>query len=364
MSPSTSTVKPATRKVALIMAAGTGGHVFPALAVAHALVAQGYDIHWLGTPYGMEQNLVPAAGYPLHAVNIRGLRGKGIKGLILAPWRIALATWQSLAVIRAIKADIVVGFGGYIAGPGGVAARLAGGPLLIHEQNAIAGMTNRWLNRIAHLSLQAFPGALSGAVTVGNPVRRELEELPVRAVPLSGPLNVLVVGGSLGAAALNDAVLACWQGLAVDQRPDLRHQVGKRDYERMLAAYEASNVVAEVSAFIDDMAAAYGWADLMICRSGALTVSEIAAVGKAAIFVPFPYAVDDHQTVNAGYLADAGAALIRQQKDLTPEWLQQTLGLLNQDRSRLQTMADQSRAQARPDATALAVEQIMRKTRD
>jgi UDP-N-acetylglucosamine--N-acetylmuramyl-(pentapeptide) pyrophosphoryl-undecaprenol N-acetylglucosamine transferase len=245
-----------------------------------------------------------------------------------------------------------------------VAARLAGVPLLIHEQNAIAGMTNRWLNRIAHLSLQAFPGALSGAVTVGNPVRRELAELPVRAVPPSDPLNVLVVGGSLGAAALNDVVLTCWQGLAADQRPNLRHQVGKRDYERMLAAYDASNVVAEVSAFIDDMAAAYGWADLMICRSGALTVSEIAAVGKAAIFVPFPYAVDDHQTVNAGYLADAGAALIRQQKDLTPEWLQHTLGLLNQDRSRLQTMADQSRAQARPDATALAVEQIMRKTRD
>ncbi|MDP2609963.1 MULTISPECIES: undecaprenyldiphospho-muramoylpentapeptide beta-N-acetylglucosaminyltransferase [unclassified Oceanobacter] len=351
-------------KVALIMAAGTGGHVFPALAVARALVAQGYVIHWLGTPYGMEQNLVPAAGYPLHAVNIRGLRGKGIKGLMMAPWRIALATWQSRAVIRAIKADIVVGFGGYIAGPGGVAARLAGVPLVIHEQNAIAGMTNRWLNRIAHLSLQAFPGALAGAMTVGNPVRRELVELPARAVPLSGPLNILVVGGSLGASALNDAVLACWQAMPAAGRPNLRHQVGKRDAERMLAAYAASDVVADVSAFIDDMEAAYGWADLMICRSGALTVSEVAAVGKAAIFVPFPYAVDDHQTINAGYLANNQAALICQQKDLTPEWLQQTIGLLDKDRARLQGMADQSHAQARPDATALAVEQIMRKTRD
>ncbi|MDO6748637.1 undecaprenyldiphospho-muramoylpentapeptide beta-N-acetylglucosaminyltransferase, partial [Gilvimarinus sp. 1_MG-2023] len=321
------------------MAAGTGGHVFPALAVARALVAQGYVIHWLGTPYGMEQNLVPAAGYPLHAVNIRGLRGKGIKGLMMAPWRIALATWQSRAVIRAIKADIVVGFGGYIAGPGGVAARLAGVPLVIHEQNAIAGMTNRWLNRIAHLSLQAFPGALAGAMTVGNPVRRELVELPARAVPLSGPLNILVVGGSLGASALNDAVLACWQAMPAAGRPNLRHQVGKRDAERMLAAYAASDVVADVSAFIDDMEAAYGWADLMICRSGALTVSEVAAVGKAAIFVPFPYAVDDHQTINAGYLANNQAALICQQKDLTPEWLQQTIGLLDKDRARLQGMA-------------------------
>ncbi|MDO6804358.1 glycosyltransferase, partial [Wenyingzhuangia sp. 1_MG-2023] len=175
-----------------------------------------------------------------------------------------------------------------------VAARLAGVPLVIHEQNAIAGMTNRWLNRIAHLSLQAFPGALAGAMTVGNPVRRELVELPARAVPLSGPLNILVVGGSLGASALNDAVLACWQAMPAAGRPNLRHQVGKRDAERMLAAYAASDVVADVSAFIDDMEAAYGWADLMICRSGALTVSEVAAVGKAAIFVPFPYAVDDH----------------------------------------------------------------------
>ncbi|WP_221799218.1 undecaprenyldiphospho-muramoylpentapeptide beta-N-acetylglucosaminyltransferase [Oceanobacter mangrovi] len=356
-----STGKP---KVALMMAAGTGGHVFPALAVARALQLEGFEIHWLGTPHGMEQNLVPQAGIELHAVNIKGLRGKGLIGLLVAPWRILQATLQSLTVIKQIKADIVIGFGGYIAGPGGVAARLAGLPLLIHEQNALAGMTNKLLNRLAKVSLQAFPGALEGAITVGNPVRDEVVDLPETPIPHQRPLNILVVGGSLGASALNDAVLACWQQMPLEQRPQLRHQVGKRDEQRMLEAYAATDVKADVSAFIDDMAAAYEWADLLICRSGALTVSEIAAAGKASILVPYPYAVDDHQTVNAAYLADAGAALIRQQKELTPEWLLETVQQLNSDRQRLQAMATASRQQAKADATALAVEQIMRLTRD
>lgn len=351
-------------KTALMMAAGTGGHVFPALAVARALRERGYDVHWLGTPNGMEQNLVPKDNIPLHAVDIKGLRGKGIAGLLVAPWRIFKATMQSLRIIRSIKADIVIGFGGYIAGPGGVAARLAGLPLVVHEQNALAGMTNKLLNRIAHVSLQAFPNALPDAITVGNPVRQDVVDLPQAPVPAQRKLNVLVVGGSLGAKALNDAVLACWKQWPQAQRPNLRHQVGKRDEERMLAEYAESDVVADVSAFIDDMAEAYEWADLLVCRSGALTVSEIAAAGKPSILVPFPFAVDDHQTANARYLADAGAAMIRQQKELTPEWLLQTLQSLDNQREALQEMASQSRKQAKVSATELTVEQIERLIRE
>lgn len=351
-------------RTALIMAAGTGGHVFPALAVAKELQQRGYEIHWLGTPAGIEQRLVPANGIPLHAVNIRGLRGKGVAGLLAAPVRIAQAVWQSLRVMRRIRASVVVGFGGYIAGPGGVAARLAGLPLVIHEQNALAGMTNRLLSRIAHISLQAFPGALPGAQVVGNPVRAGLEGLASAAVTEPRRLRVLVVGGSLGAVALNDVVLACWQMMNADERPELRHQTGQKDYDRMAAAYATTDVNAQVSAFIDDMNEAYAWADLVICRAGALTVSELAAAGKAAIFVPFPFAVDDHQTVNAGYLVKAGAALLRQQKEITPHWLLETVNELNADRERLAVMAANSRQLAMPDATRDTADIIERITRD
>lgn len=357
----------AAKPVALMMAAGTGGHVFPALAVAKALQQKGYEIHWLGTPKGMEQRLVPQNGIPLHAVNIKGLRGKGVIGMLAAPWLILKAILESLKIIRQVDACIVIGFGGYIAGPGGVAARLAGLPLVIHEQNAYAGMTNKLLNKIAHRSLQAFPGALPGAISVGNPVRSDLvAENSVSAVGTEEQqLKVLVVGGSLGARALNDAVLQCWQNLAAEQRPLLRHQVGQRDLERMTAEYQKTTLEnVEMSAFIDDMAAAYQWADLLVCRSGALTVSEVAAAGKPAIFVPFPYAVDDHQTVNAHYLVDAGAALIRQQKDLTPEWLAERIIELDSDRNRLKDMAAASLQQAKPNATEMALEEIERTLHD
>lgn len=351
-------------KTALIMAAGTGGHVFPALAVAHELQERGYRIHWLGTPAGMEQRLVPAHGFDLHAVNIRGLRGKGIAGLLMAPLRIAQATWQSLKVIRRTQASVVVGFGGYIAGPGGVAARLAGLPLVIHEQNALAGMTNRLLSRIAHVSLQAFPGALPNAQVVGNPVRAGLQAKNDEDVDVSRPLRVLVVGGSLGAVALNDVVLACWQNMAPQQRPLLRHQTGQKDYERMAAAYAATDVTASVSAFIDDMTEAYQWADLVVCRSGALTVSELAAAGKASILVPFPFAVDDHQTVNAGYLVNAGAALLKQQRDITPAWLNEQIGLLAANRQQLAAMAAASKTLSRINATRDTADIIERIERD
>ncbi|MGB1091148.1 MAG: undecaprenyldiphospho-muramoylpentapeptide beta-N-acetylglucosaminyltransferase [Oceanobacter sp.] len=351
-------------KVALMMAAGTGGHVFPALAVAKQLVEEGYEVHWLGTPTGMENRLVPMNGFPLHAVNIKGLRGKGFAGILAAPWLIAKAVWQSLKIIRQIKTNVVIGFGGYIAGPGGVAARLAGLPLIIHEQNALSGLTNRMLNRISHTSLQAFPGTLPGAVTVGNPVRADLvcSDFDLKVNP--DRLRVLVIGGSLGAKALNDAVLACWQLLEEDKRPELRHQVGQKDSERMLAAYQNTDVKAEVTAFIDDMAAAYQWADLMICRAGASTVSEVAAAGKPAIFVPFPFAVDDHQTVNAGYLVGAGGALLKQQSELTPEWLAEQISNLDSDRGRLEQMARINRNKALPDATEHAVKEIERTIHD
>lgn len=357
------------KKTALMMAAGTGGHVFPALAVARELADQGYDIHWLGTPHGMENRLVGGAGFTLHPVSIKGLRGKGALGLLMAPLRVLQATLQSLAIIRRIKPGVVAGFGGYIAGPGGVAARLMGIPLLIHEQNALAGMTNRLLNRVATVSLQAFPGALPGAAVVGNPVRADIIHCSSER-QASKRLRVLVVGGSLGAAALNRVVLDVWKSLPVEQRPALKHQVGKRDFTAMTEAYTRSGLLNDpkadvgVQEFIQDMSAAYQWADLVICRSGALTVSEIAVSGKPAIFVPYPHAVDDHQAVNASYLENAGAALICQQHDLTAEWLKETIAALTSGPEQLKYMAECSRRCAVLDATERTVEEIERIYRD
>lgn len=356
------------RKTALIMAAGTGGHVFPALAVAKALQQQGYDVQWLGTPSGMENKLVGEANICLHQISIKGLRGKGIKGLLLAPLRIVQAVAQSISVIRQLRPGVVVGFGGYIAGPGGVAAKLSGVPLLIHEQNALAGLTNKWLSRIANVSLQAFPGALDNAKVVGNPVRAELKPAVTENLG-QRKLRVLVVGGSLGAVAMNKVVHQVWSSFPVDERPELFHQVGARDFDNMSAIYEADGLLSEpggirVQAFIQDMAAAYGWADLVVCRSGALTVSELAATGKPAILVPYPYAVDDHQTVNAGFLEQAGAAIICQQTDLTADWLTRTLQTLIQEPGRLADMAKSSAQCAVYDATDRTVEEIERIYRD
>jgi len=352
-------------RTVLMMAAGTGGHVFPALSVAEALSEKGYQIHWLGTPAGMENRLVEQAGFPMHRVSIRGLRGKGVAGIALAPFRIAQATWQSLKVIRSIRPGAVVGFGGYIAGPGGVAARLMGVPLLIHEQNALAGMTNRWLSRIANVSLQAFPGALSCAKVVGNPVRKSLVASGPRRVTTLADMNILVVGGSLGAVAVNNVVLETWKQWPRADQPALFHQVGARDHDNMQASYQQSGLMADDShirmqAFIEDMAAAYQWADLVVCRAGALTVSELAAAGKPAILVPYPHAVDDHQTVNAGYLEKAGAALICQQTDFSVAWLTDTLQQLIASPETLADMAIASQACAVLDATEQTLEQIER----
>jgi UDP-N-acetylglucosamine--N-acetylmuramyl-(pentapeptide) pyrophosphoryl-undecaprenol N-acetylglucosamine transferase len=350
----------------LMMAGGTGGHVFPALAVARELSEQGFNVEWLGTAAGIEADLVPANNIILHTIDIAGLRGKGKLGLLKAPLRIIKAVAAARKVLKDVKPLAVVGLGGYATGPGGVAAYLSGIPLLIHEQNAKAGMTNRLLARIADCVMQAFPGALDGALTTGNPVRREVIEIPVpeQRESHNGNIRVLVVGGSLGAVALNQTVLAAMQLLPINERPQLRHQAGKRNVELVQQEYRSASVDADVTAFIDDMAAAYTWADLIICRAGALTVSEIAAAGCAAIFVPYPHAVDDHQTANAQYLQLAGAALIRQQSELSPEWLAQQWQQLNSDRELLREMASQARKLAVTDATDQVVNQIKRFARE
>lgn len=347
--------------VVLIMAGGTGGHVFPALAVANALQQQGVIIHWLGTQSGIEADLIPAAGIEIHYLSIKGLRGKGVVGLLAAPFKIVKAVIQAKKVINKIKPKIVVGFGGYVTGPGGVAAKIAGVPLVIHEQNAIAGLTNTLLAKISNKVLQAFPNTLKKAKTVGNPVRSNLTDLPAPSERIktdSNELKVLVVGGSLGAVAVNNMVLAAMQTIAPEKRPKLWHQVGKHNIETMQRAYAQAGVQAQVVAFIDDMAAAYEWADLVICRAGALTVAEVAAAGCAALFIPFPFAVDDHQTANANYLVKENAALMIQQTDLSADQLAQKWLFYSEHKQELLKMANAARELAITTATADVVEEI------
>lgn len=347
----------------LMMAGGTGGHVIPALSVAKALQAKGYRIEWLGTAAGIENKLVPQAGFPLHHLNIAGLRGKGKLGLLTAPWRICKAIWQARAVIKQVQPCAVVGFGGYATGPGGVAAKLAGVPLLIHEQNAIAGLTNKLLRPLSNVVMQAFPEALQGALTVGNPVREDVAAIAApeqRFTAAQKNLKVLVVGGSLGAVAINKLVLEAMQQLEPSERPQLRHQVGQNNLPQMQQAYQQAEVAAEVLPFIEDMAAAYAWADLVICRAGALTVAEIAAAGCAAWLIPYPFAVDDHQTANANYLVRHQAALLSQQHELTASQLASTLQQLQQHREQLLALANNARKLAITTATAEVVKQIER----
>lgn len=351
-------------KAILFMAGGTGGHVFPALAVAKEMAEKGYDIHWLGTSGGIEKDLVPAAGYPLHCIDIAGLRGKGKLGLLSAPFRILKAIWQAKKVIKMVKPVAALGMGGYATGPGGVAARLTAVPLLIHEQNAFAGMTNKLLHKISQTTMQAFPGALENALVTGNPVRKDVQQIRNQISASEQRLKVLVVGGSLGAVALNQTVLEAMTGLEEALRPDLWHQAGKRNIDDVQKQYQLAGIDARVTAFIDDMAAAYEWADLVVCRAGALTVSEVAAAGKAAIFVPFPFAVDDHQTANAQYLADKNAALICQQEDLSAGWLASQWKEFTNNKMALQQMADTARQLAMPNATQMVVEQIERFSRE
>jgi UDP-N-acetylglucosamine--N-acetylmuramyl-(pentapeptide) pyrophosphoryl-undecaprenol N-acetylglucosamine transferase len=344
----------------MIMAGGTGGHVFPALAVADYLRARDWRVVWLGARTGMEATLVPQHGYELAPIRFAGLRGKGLLAKLLLPLNLLVAFWQSLHAIRAHRPDVVLGMGGYIAFPGGMMAALLGRPLAIHEQNSIAGLANRVLAGVADRILVAFPGALKRSTPTGNPVREAIARVAPpaeRFAGRSGPLCVLVVGGSLGAAALNERVPQALALLPADDRPRVVHQSGAKHLEALRAGYAAAGVAADLVPFIEDMAQAYAEADVAICRGGATTVAELAAVGVASILVPFPYAVDDHQTTNARYLADAGAAILVQQRDLTPERLAEALRGLT--RERLLEMADKARALGKPDATRAVAEACM-----
>jgi len=340
----------------LIMAGGTGGHVFPALALARLLRAKSYEVIWLGTRRGLEARIVPADHFRIEWLSVGGLRGKGAITLLAAPFRLALALFQALRVMWRHRPLVVVGLGGFVTGPGGVAAWLTGRPLVIHEQNAIAGFTNRCLARIARQVLVAFPGAFAQNVktqVIGNPVRQDIAaaSLPAaRFAARSGPIRLLVIGGSLGAVKLNSTVPLAIVKLAGTLEFDIRHQAGARWAEAAQKSYADAGVQGEVTPFIDDMAAAYAWADLVICRSGALTVSELAAVGVGAVLVPFPAAVDDHQTHNARYLVNEGAAVLIADRDLTAESLASELQKLCASRANLLAMAERARRLARPQS--------------
>jgi UDP-N-acetylglucosamine--N-acetylmuramyl-(pentapeptide) pyrophosphoryl-undecaprenol N-acetylglucosamine transferase len=343
-----------------IMAGGTGGHVFPALAVAEELRDRGWDVSWLGTPDSFEARVVPAAGFELDTVQAFRLRGQGLVDRLAAPLRLLRAMRQARQVFGRRRPQVVLGMGGFVTGPGGLVSRLLGTPLVIHEQNAIPGMTNRWLARVARCVLEAFPGSFPARVNaraVGNPLRREITRLPPHeAIPDGRRVRLLVLGGSLGAQALNEQVPAALATLAPEILPDVRHQAGHGKAAATDAAYRRVAVAAEVSEFVDDMAAAYAWADLVICRAGALTVSELMAAGVAAMLVPFPFAVDDHQTVNAGYLTHADAAVLLPQSTLNAQDLGAQVGALVRDRGRLHDMGRRAYALARRDATKVVAD--------
>lgn len=355
-----------SRPCVMIMAGGTGGHVFPALSLAAVLRARDCEIVWLGTRSGIEARLVPPAGFPIEWLQIGGLRGKGLGTLLAAPLRLLRALMQAIAAMRRHRPRVVVGLGGYVTGPGGLAAWLTRRPLVIHEQNAVAGFTNRVLARFASSVLEAFEGSFGRIygragrfgeprkiITVGNPVRAEFFALPApqqRFAARSGALRILVVGGSQGAQRLNQVVPQAIGSLRGKLELHVRHQTGARTLEATRAAYAAQGISAEVDAFIDDMAAAYAVADLVICRAGALTVSELAAAGVAAILVPFPAAVDDHQTHNARFLVERGAAVLMPERELTSERLADELLRLGNDRAGLLQMAERARSLGRPSS--------------
>ena len=341
----------------LIMAGGTGGHVFPALALARLLREQALEVVWLGTARGLESRVIPAEGIPLERLAVGGLRGKGVLTWLAAPFRLSVALGQALSVMWRHQPLIVVGLGGYVCGPGGLAAWLTRRPLVIHEQNAIAGFTNRCLAHLARQVLEAFPGSFGRDVharVIGNPVRRDITALPapsVRFAGRTGPIRILVIGGSQGATRLNAVVPFALKRLSGWLAFDVRHQAGERWIDAGRASYAQAGVRADVRPFIEDMSEAYGWADLVICRAGALTVSELAAVGVAAVLVPYPNAVDDHQAYNAQFLVREEAAVLVADRELTAERLAAELQRLCAGRGKLLAMAERARLLAKPRAT-------------
>jgi UDP-N-acetylglucosamine--N-acetylmuramyl-(pentapeptide) pyrophosphoryl-undecaprenol N-acetylglucosamine transferase len=346
------------QRCALVMAGGTGGHIFPGLAVAQALRERGWRVHWLGGQGSagrpsMESELVPPRGFAFEAIDFSGVRGKGPATLVLLPLRLLKAFWQSVQVIRRVQPDVVVGLGGYISFPAGMMSVLLGKPLILHEQNSVAGMANKLLASVADRVFTAFPGVLKKARWVGNPLRPAFTQQPdpaTRFASRRGPLKLLVVGGSLGAAALNALVPKALALIPAASRPHVTHQSGARQIDALRANYQAAGVQAELTPFIEDTAQAFADADLIICRAGASTVTEIAAVGAAALFVPFPSAVDDHQTTNAKFLVTHGGGWLVQQHELTPEKLAKMLQ--KTQRIALVQLALQAKTLQKVDATA------------
>jgi UDP-N-acetylglucosamine--N-acetylmuramyl-(pentapeptide) pyrophosphoryl-undecaprenol N-acetylglucosamine transferase len=355
-------------RTALIMAAGTGGHIYPGLAIAGVLAARGWSIVWLGTPNGMEHKLVGQYGYPIEVVNMTGVRSKGVLAWALLPLVLLRAFWQSSRVIQRVKPDVVVSMGGYIAFPGGMMGVLCGKPLVVHEPGAHAGLTNRVLALIADRVLVGFPktfdqtpnNALAKLLPkpknvewLGTPVRTDIAALPepaARFAGRSGPVRLLIVGGSLGAKTLNDLVVAAMATLPPAERPEIVHQSGEKNYDALVSAYRDAAVSASVLPFIDDMAEKYAWCDVMLCRSGAITVAELAVAGVASVLVPLPFFVAEEQLANAQFLADAGAGVLVKQLETTPQTLAQQIN--NLTREKLLAMADIARSLGKPDATA------------
>lgn len=339
----------AASRPVLIMAGGTGGHVFPALAVAKVLRDRGISVVWLGVPGSMESRLVPANGFPIEWVRVKGIRGKGVFAWVMAPLRILNAVLQAGAVLRRVRPRAVLGAGGYVSGPGGIAAWLMRIPLLIHEQNAIPGLTNRWLARLANQVLQGFPGSFDkkvGALFVGNPVRADIAavaEPAIRFAGRGGRARLLVFGGSQGAQRLNAMVPQALSRLAPERRPMVRHQAGERGFDAARTAYQDARVEAEVTPFIEDMAAAYAWADVALCRAGAMTIAELQAAGLGALLVPLPVATDDHQTKNAETMVHIGAGSVLQERDMTADSLSARIVELTADRNRILDMAEAAR---------------------
>ncbi len=346
---------------ALVMAGGTGGHIFPGLAVAEALRERGWRVHWLGGKGtaqhpSMESQLVPPRGFAFESIDFSGVRGKGPTTLVFLPLRLLKAFWQSIQVVRRVKPDVVLGLGGYISFPAGMMSVLLGKPLVLHEQNSVAGLVNKILAGVADRVFTAFPGVLKKAEWIGNPLRPAFTRQPgpeSRFAGRTGPLKLLVVGGSLGAMALNELVPKALALIPAGERPVVTHQSGARQLDALRASYQAASVQAELTPFIEDTAQAFADADLIICRAGASTVTEIAAVGAAALFVPFPSAVDDHQTTNAKFLVDQGGGWLIQQRDLTPERLAQMLQ--KTERSALVLCGLQAKKMQKTEATARMV---------
>ena len=349
-------------KHVLIAAGGTGGHVYPALAVADYLREKNVKVTWVGTEKGLEHRVVPAANIPLEIISISGLRGKGLLNLFFVPLKLVLAIAQVIKIFLRIKPDAVLGMGGFVSGPCGLAAFVLSKPLYLHEQNAIPGLTNKVLSYLATTVMQAFPDSFKGnknAIALGNPIRKDISNIPApeeRMAEHKDKIHLLIIGGSLGAQALNENVPQALSEVARELQPDVWHQTGKNKLESTIDNYKKVNVDAKVTEFIENMAEAYAWADLVICRAGALTISELANAGVGAILVPYPYAVDDHQTANAAYLTNVDAAVLIQQEQLVPKLKETLTELLQAGRTKLITMAKAARALSKPNATQAVAE--------